>query len=79
MRLNKKANDVLKSGIIDKLIRDKKITNVMASSLINDSAYAYNISKNLIQMASSIYLNRQNELKEFDVTLDDKEISSLIK
>ncbi len=43
--------DILSNGTLDKLIREGLITNEMATSLMNDSAYAYDISKNLIDMA----------------------------
>jgi len=43
--------DILANGTLDKLIREGLITNEMTTSLMNDSAYAYDISKNLIDMA----------------------------
>jgi phosphate:Na+ symporter len=43
--------DILANGTLDNLIRQGLITNEMATSLMNDSAYAYDISKNLIAMA----------------------------
>ncbi|MDB2405681.1 Na/Pi symporter, partial [Arcobacteraceae bacterium] len=43
--------DIIANGTLDGLIRNGQITNEMATSLMNDSAYAYDISKNLITMA----------------------------
>lgn len=50
--------DILANGTLDKLIRERLITNEMATSLMNDSAYAYDISKNLIDMAEVTFADR---------------------
>jgi phosphate:Na+ symporter len=52
--------DILASGTLDKLIRKGLITNEMATSLMNDSAYAYDISKNLIDMAEVAFADRSS-------------------
>ena len=52
--------DILASGTLDKLIREGLITNEMATSLMNDSAYAYDISKNLIDMAEVAFADRSS-------------------
>lgn len=49
--------DVLTNGTIDTLIRNSLITNTMASSLMNDSYYAYEIGKNLVAMAEVIFMD----------------------
>jgi len=48
--------DDLRNSKIDTLIRKNKINTAMATSLINDSNYAYNISKNLIQVATILWI-----------------------
>ncbi len=48
--------DLIENGKIDFLIRNNKIKKKMATSLINDSAFAYGISKNLIYTASIIWI-----------------------
>jgi len=49
-------HDVLINGTIDRLIRDKLITNEMATSLMNDSSQAMQISRNLVEISSLLYL-----------------------
>ena len=48
--------DLIKSGKIDDLIRNNIIRRKMATSLINDSAFAYSISINLINSASVLWI-----------------------
>ena len=48
--------DMIANGHIDSLIRNDEIQTKMATSLINDSAFAYDISKNLINAASLLWI-----------------------
>ena len=48
--------DLIENGRIDALIRNDMIETKMATSLINDSAFAYDISKNLIRTASTLWI-----------------------
>lgn len=48
--------DFIENGQIDSLIRTNRINKKMATSLINDSAFAYDISKNLIHIASVLWI-----------------------
>nr|WP_321266696.1 Na/Pi cotransporter family protein [uncultured Sulfurimonas sp.] len=48
--------DVIENGNIDNLIRTNQIKTKMATSLINDSAFAYEISKKLITTASTLWI-----------------------
>jgi len=48
--------DMIENGKIDSLIRKNLIKTKMATSLINDSAFAYNISKKLIHIASVLWI-----------------------
>ena len=48
--------DMIKNGHIDKLIRENKITTKMATSLINDSSFVYDISKRLIEVATTLWI-----------------------
>ena len=59
-----KSGDVLFNGILDDLIRHHKITNEMASSLINDSATVASICKHLIYAAELLYLSEENLLAD---------------
>lgn len=42
------SNDIVESGALDHLIRDRLITRDMGTSLINDNGYAQNIARRLI-------------------------------
>lgn len=48
--------DLIRNDKIDNLIRRNLIDSKMATSLINDSSYAYNISKRLIQSACILWI-----------------------
>ena len=70
-----KSGDVLFNGILDDLIRHHKITNEMASSLINDSATVasicnrgINLMKHLIYAAELLYLS-ENLLADVPITM----------
>ena len=52
-----KRSDVLIDGTLDKLIRQKKISSVMATSLANDSDNIAGITKRLIETAELLYVN----------------------
>ena len=56
--------DMIDNGRIDKLIRENKIESKMATSLMNDSAFAYDISKKLLKVATILWI-------------EDKEIQKL--
>ena len=68
--------DMIANGTLDNLIRKDLITNEMATSLMNDSTYAYDISKNLINMAEVIFVH--NSLVE-DILIDDDDIDTFLK
>lgn len=48
--------DMIGSGRVDRLIRQDKIATKLATSLINDSTLAYEISKILIQVATVLWI-----------------------
>ncbi|MEA2050190.1 MAG: Na/Pi symporter [Campylobacterota bacterium] len=52
--------DVVETGKIDYLIRENLIDSKMATSLINDSSYAYAISKRLIEVATTLWIKDQD-------------------
>ncbi len=64
-KLKKKAvrSDVLVDGTLDKLIREKKISSVMATSLANDSETVADITRKLIETAELLYINRDTLIK----------------
>lgn len=73
--------DILANGTLDKLIRQSLITNEMATSLMNDSAYAYDISKNLIAMAEITFTSVSrigNNLNQ-EMSIDHEDIESILE
>jgi len=80
-KLHIEKYDIVANGTLDNLIRQGLITNEMATSLMNDSAYAYDISKNLIAMAEILFVKNNDLLKDFDDTLelDQNDLDGLIK
>jgi phosphate:Na+ symporter len=72
--------DILANGTLDNLIRNSLITNEMATSLMNDSAYAYDISSNLISMAQSMFskINMSDESVHDDILLDQEDVNEIL-
>ena len=73
--------DILSNGTLDNLIRNDLITNEMATSLMNDSAYAYEISKHLIAMAEVLFMKSSDEMDALneEMFMDDEDVSTIIK
>ncbi|MGY8872426.1 MAG: hypothetical protein ACKVJE_18500, partial [Pseudomonadales bacterium] len=72
--------DIIKTGRLDRLIREHRISAAMAISLMNDSAYYQDICKNLIHMGGILFISSdQNEEKaENSVALDEVEIKEVV-
>ncbi|MGH1362964.1 MAG: Na/Pi cotransporter family protein [Calditrichia bacterium] len=62
-------SDVLANGTLDKLIRDQLISPAMTSSLMNDSASAYEIGKKLIEIAKRMFTAEGSDLKVIEQEL----------
>ncbi|WP_373028364.1 Na/Pi cotransporter family protein [Sulfurovum sp.] len=73
--------DILANGTLDNLIREGLITNEMATSLMNDSAYAYDISKNLISMSEIIFANRNSNFENLneEMSMNAEDIKSILE
>jgi phosphate:Na+ symporter len=56
-------SDVLIDGTLDKLIRERKISSVMATSLANDSDNVAGITRKLIETAELLYINSDTIIK----------------
>jgi phosphate:Na+ symporter len=80
-KLHTKKYDIVANGTLDNLIRNDLITNEMATSLMNDSTYAYGISKNLIAMAEIIFTDRstQSESLSEEMAITDDEINTILE
>lgn len=66
--------DIIANGTLDNLIRKGLITNEMATSLMNDSAYAHDISKNLIAMAEITFSSIISE----EMSMDSDDVRSIL-
>ncbi len=63
LRKRVKAADILANGSLDELVYNDLITPWMATSLINDSAYARHASIHLLNMAERVLLTRPGAFK----------------
>ena len=73
--------DILANGTLDNLIRNNLVTNEMATSLMNDSAYAYNISKHFIAMAEVIFIDASSDIKDIaeELMISDEDVDLILK
>ena len=80
-KLHAEQYDLISNGTLDDLIRQDLITIEMATSLMNDSAYAYEISKKLIRMTEILFITVDDEIKSLneELLLNDKEMDTLIQ
>lgn len=64
---------------INDMIREHRITAEMATSLINDGSYVYNISRKLIEMGHTLFIKQNKELSDVEKTiqLDDSELRDI--
>jgi len=80
-RIHTKKYDIVANGTLDNLIRKSLITNEMATSLMNDSSYAHDISKNLIEMATVTFTDRNSNSSSInvDMKISEEDIDSILK
>ena len=74
-----KASDVLANGTIDRLVRTQAITPAMATSLMNDNAYASNMGEKLIEIAERMFVAQGTDLMivEEELLLEDSDFSTI--
>ena len=79
LRLVVEQNDKALNHRLYELIRDGLITPEMGSSLMNDSAYATEITHHLIAMGQSLFIAKDRDLTraERTVLLDDNDLDQL--
>lgn len=65
---------------INQLIRDKKVTGVMATSLMNDNTYTNNIANQLLEIATILFKSADADIHELEqsLMLDEQEIADAI-
>lgn len=81
LKVETQKNDILSNGRLDELIRKKEITNNMATSLMNDSVYVYNIRTKLTNVAEVLFAKRDAKLEEIheEMQLTADEIDELLQ
>jgi phosphate:Na+ symporter len=80
MSANIEAHDIVHNGRLDVLIREQRITPEQATSLMNDNAYSYRISKNLLAMARATFQPLESidtELREV-IELKPHEVQNIL-
>jgi len=70
------ADDALAGGALDSLIRGGHITPEMATSLMNDSSYAHDVARHLINMARVIFTPAESVMREVreSLVLDEQNL-----
>jgi len=81
VRINTEKYDILSNGKLDELIRNKQITNQMATSLMNDSVYVYNIRTKLCNVAEILFVEASSDLKKLqeEVQITQSEVEKLLE
>ncbi|MBN2816988.1 MAG: Na/Pi cotransporter family protein [Campylobacterales bacterium] len=81
IRVNTQKYDIISNGKLDELIRNKHITNQMATSLMNDSVYVYNIRNKLCNMAEILFIEANSDLKHLqeELHITQEEVESLLE
>ena len=81
IRINTQKDDLLANGKLDDLIRNQSITNSMATSLMNDNVYLYNIKNNLGNMAEILFVQASSELKHLqdEIEITQSEIDAILE
>ncbi|MEN8214573.1 MAG: Na/Pi symporter [Pseudomonadota bacterium] len=73
-------SDTLLNGAVDSLIRKNLITAEMATSLMNDSSYAYSAMENLINMGEVLFSTSDINIRDAErsLALEEDEIDELL-
>lgn len=81
IKLKMEEDDSTANGVLEILIRENSITAEMATSLMNDSAYAYDVAKNLIQMGETLFATGDLAQKEAErsIALDESELEEVLE
>ena len=81
LRLQMEENDSTLNGDLDRLIREGRITAPMATSLMNDSSYAYDVARNLIAAGESLFGPRDLGMQQAtrDMELGEDELNDLMR
>jgi len=79
LRLETDTRDTQLNKSINEMIRSHQITADMAVSLMNDKAYVYNISRKLIDMGYTLFIQQNKDLStaEKTIQLDPNELKNI--
>ena len=79
LKLETDTRDTQQNKSINEMIRKHQITADMAVSLMNDKAYVYNISRKLIEMGYTLFIQQNKDLSaaEKSVQLDQSELNNI--
>ncbi len=79
LKLETDTRDTQQNKSINEMIRKHQITADMAVSLMNDKAYVYNISRKLIEMGYTLFIQQNKDLStaEKTVQLDQSELNNI--
>lgn len=79
LQLDAQKYDIAANKSLDNLIRTNKITYTMATSLMNDTTYAYTIVSELTKVAHTLFIHADTELSEGReaLILDETEVTDL--
>lgn len=79
LQLDAQKYDIAANKSLDNLIRTNKITYTMATSLMNDTTYAYTIASELTKVAHTLFIHTDTEFSEGReaLILDETEVTDL--
>ena len=79
LKVELEESDSTRNGALEALIRNDEITPAMATSLMNDAAYAYDVAKNLVQMGEVLFSSGDLAMKETEreIALTEEEIDEV--
>jgi len=80
LKLEMKQNDTTANGMLEILIHEDRITAEMATSLMNDTSYTYDVIKHLLQMGEVLFATGDLSMKtvERSLALDDIEMQEIL-
>ncbi len=81
IKVEMEENDTTVNGTLESLIREENITPQMATSLMNDATYAYDVTKNLVQMGEVLFATGSQTMKDAEriIALDDEDITEMLE
>lgn len=81
LKLKMKSDDQVLHETLDNLIRKSLVTAPMATSLMNDSNYAYHIAKNLVKMGEILMSTGDFNIREAErsIALGEEEVEEILQ